>query len=181
MKRETKRTIVEAGCPFFSRNAPGAAIMLLLIVAFCLTAANAEVTWQRKSSSTGDMPIPNNGKEQTCCLILDIDKDGVDDFVVGERMQTPYVVWYKYNEKSWDKFVIDDTRKNPEAGGDYCDIDDDGNLDIFIGEMGNPGASDNARIYIWYGDGDGNFKDTVASHGQGIHEGKRRPGSRRRP
>jgi len=132
MKRETKRTIVEVRCPFFNRNASGTAITLLLTVAFCLAAANAGVAWQRKSSSTGDMPTPNNGKEQTCCLILDIDKDGVDDFVVGERTQTPSVVWYKYNGKGWDKFVIDDTRKNPEAGGDYCDIDRDGDLDILL-------------------------------------------------
>ena len=52
------------------------------------------------------------------------------------------------------------------------DIYGDGNSDIFIGEMGNPGAGDNARTYIWYGDGKGHFKETVASHGQGIHEGK---------
>jgi hypothetical protein len=51
------------------------AITLLLTVAFCLAAANADVAWQRKSSSTGDMPTPNDGKQQTCCLILDIDMD----------------------------------------------------------------------------------------------------------
>jgi hypothetical protein len=38
--------------------------------------------------------------------------------------------------------------------------------------MGNPGAGDDARTYIWYGDGEGNFKETIASYGQGIHEGK---------
>jgi len=38
--------------------------------------------------------------------------------------------------------------------------------------MGNPGAGNDARTYVWYGDGKGNFKETVASHGQGIHEGK---------
>ena len=134
MKRETQKTIGEVGCPFLNRNASSAAITLLLTVTFCLAAANAEVAWQRKSSSDGDMPIPNKGKEQTCCLILDIDKDGVNDFVVGERTQAPSVVWYKYNGKGWDKFVIDDTRKNPEAGGDYCDIDQDGDLDIILGQ-----------------------------------------------
>ena len=134
MKMEPKSTIVEPGCPFFKGYASGAAITLLLTVAFCLPAANAEVAWQRKSSSAGDMPTPNDGKQQTCCLILDIDKDGVDDFVVGERTQTPSVVWYKYNGKGWDKFVIDNTRKNPEAGGDYCDIDRDGDLDVILGQ-----------------------------------------------
>jgi hypothetical protein len=119
------------------------ALILLLNVVFCHSAANAEAVWQRKSSSTGDMPTPNEGKQQTCCVVLDIDKDGIDDFVVGERTKTPSVVWYKFNGKGWDKFVIDDTRKNPEAGGDYCDIDRDGDLDIILGQD----ASGNA---IWW-------------------------------
>jgi hypothetical protein len=110
--------------------------ILLLTVVVCATAAHADVTWQRKSSSTGDMPTPNAGKQQTCCIVLDIDKDGVEDFVVGERTQTPSVVWYKYNDntKSWDRFVIDNTKKRPEAGGDSCDIDRDGDLDIILGQ-----------------------------------------------
>ena len=58
--------------------------------------------------------------------------------------------------------------------GHTCEIGDvngDGNLDIFIGEMGNPGAGDNAKVYIWYGNGKGEFRKTVAWQGQGIHEG----------
>ena len=82
MKREPKRTNGETGCPFFNTNASGAAITLLLIVVFCLAAAKAEAAWQRKSSSTGDMPTPNDGKEQTCCLILDIDQDGDLDILL---------------------------------------------------------------------------------------------------
>jgi hypothetical protein len=116
---------------------------LLLTISICVTAAGGQTSWQRKSSTTGDMPVPNAGKQQTCCLVLDIDKDGVEDFVVGERTQAPSVVWYKYNGKTWDRFVIDDTRKNPEAGGDFCDIDRDGDLDIILGQD----ASGNA---IWW-------------------------------
>ena len=51
------------------------------------------------------------------------------------------------------------------------DIDGDGNLDIFIGEMGSPGAGDQAKTYIWYGNGKGQLRKTVAWQGQGIHEG----------
>ncbi|MFH1719958.1 MAG: family 16 glycoside hydrolase [Planctomycetota bacterium] len=87
--------------------------------------------------------MPNDGKQQTCCVVLDIDKDGIEDFVVGERTRAPSVVWYKYNGKMWDRFVIDDTRKNPEAGGDFCDIDRDGDLDVILGQD----ASGNA---IWW-------------------------------
>ncbi|MHC4581608.1 MAG: family 16 glycoside hydrolase [Planctomycetota bacterium] len=108
--------------------------ILLLIMTLCAMPAGADVTWQRKSSATADMPTPNAGNQQTCCMVLDIDKDGIDDFVVGERTQTPSVVWYKYNGSGWDKFVIDDTKKKPEAGGDSCDIDRDGDLDIILGQ-----------------------------------------------
>jgi hypothetical protein len=107
---------------------------LLLILSFASLVTAGEVTWTRKSSTTGDLPAPSDGKQQTCCLIFDIDKDGIDDFVIGERTRTPSVVWYKYNGKSWDKFVIDNTRLNPEAGGDFCDIDKDGDLDIVLGQ-----------------------------------------------
>jgi len=106
----------------------------LVAITVCAAAANGEVRWQRKSTTTGDLPVPNAGKQQTCCVVADIDKDGVADFVVGERTQAPSVVWYKYNGKGWDRFVIDDTRKNPEAGGDSCDIDRDGDLDIILGQ-----------------------------------------------
>ena len=124
-------------------NLLGIVSLVLWMSVFFVGSAKADIAWLRKSSVTGDMPIPNDGKQQTCCMVLDIDKDGVNDFVVGERTQAPSVVWYKYNGSGWDKFVIDDTRKNPEAGGDCCDIDRDGDLDIILGQD----ASGNA---IWW-------------------------------
>ncbi|MHC4541630.1 MAG: FG-GAP repeat domain-containing protein, partial [Planctomycetota bacterium] len=53
------------------------------------------------------------------------------------------MVWYKYNGKTWDRFVIDDTRKNPEAGGDSCDIDRDGDPDIILGQ-------DASGNWVWW-------------------------------
>ena len=41
--------------------------------------------------------------------------DGVEDFVVGERTQTPSIVWYRYNGKGWSRHIIDATRLKPEA------------------------------------------------------------------
>ncbi|HEC03588.1 MAG TPA: VCBS repeat-containing protein, partial [Phycisphaerales bacterium] len=111
-------------------------ILTILLAAAVVgtTVAEADVAWKRRSSSTGDIPVPNAGSQQTCCMVLDIDKDGVEDFVVGERTQTPSVVWYKYNGRGWDKHVIDNTKKRPEAGGDFCDVDRDGDLDIILGQ-----------------------------------------------
>ena len=113
MNNNTKRPAVELRSTFFGGRAFGTATILLLTIAIFVVPANGDVSWERKSSSTGD----NDGKQQTSCLVLDIDKDGFEDFVVGERTRTPSVVWYKYNGKVWDKFIIDNTRKNPEAGG----------------------------------------------------------------
>ena len=77
--------------------------------------------------------------------------------------------WYQWDGERWKgrvlRFVVH---------GHTCeirDVDRDGNLDIFIGEMGNPGAGDKAQTFVWYGDGKSGFRETVVSKGQGIHEG----------
>ena len=85
--------------------------------------AIAAVSWVCRSSVTADLPVPNEGQQQTCCVVCDLDNDGVDDFVIGERTRTPSVVWYKYNGTGWNRYVIDDTPLKPEAGGSACDID----------------------------------------------------------
>jgi hypothetical protein len=108
--------------------------LLLILLLLWPAAAGAQASWARKSSASGDLPAPNGGDQQTCCLVLDIDRDGVDDFVVGERTRTASVVWYKYNGKGWTRRVIDNTRLRPEAGGDFFDIDRDGDPDIVLGQ-----------------------------------------------
>lgn len=36
-------------------------------------AAAADLSWQRKSSTTGDLPAPNAGNQQTCLVVADFD------------------------------------------------------------------------------------------------------------
>ena len=96
--------------------------------------ADLAVTWKQLSTVTDDLPTPNEGDQQTCCVVFDIDGDGADDFVVGERTQAPSVVWYHLANGVWKKSIIDNTRLRPEAGGAAWDVDRDGDLDLILGQ-----------------------------------------------
>jgi len=104
------------------------------IIVVVSSAARADDSWVRKSSTTGDLAIPNDGQQQTCCTVGDFDKDGIVDFVVGERTRTPSVVWYRYKKSRWERLVIDATHLKPEAGGEVADLDGDGDLDLVLGQ-----------------------------------------------
>lgn len=117
-------------------------VIAALAAGACLAAA-ADVRWDRKSSTTGDLPVPNAGDQQTCLVVADFDADGIDDFAIGERTKTPSVVWYKWNGKGWDKRVIEDSPLRPEAGGVACDVDSDGDQDLILGQ-------DSSGNEIWW-------------------------------
>jgi len=80
------------------------------------------------------------------------------------------VKWYEWTGTGWKSHVLGSI-----VHGHTCEIGDvnlDGHLDIMIGEMGSPGAGDQARIVIWLGNGRGQFHQQVIRQGQGIHEGR---------
>ena len=109
------------------------AFLLSIVFPVCLHAQHQKNTWQHLSTVNGDMAAPNLGKEQTALLVADLDKDGINDFVVTERTLAPSVVWYRKFGKTWNQFVIEANPMSIEAGSAYFDIDGDGDLDIVFG------------------------------------------------
>jgi hypothetical protein len=92
-----------------------------------------QVEWKHLSARAGDIPAPNKGTEQTSATVFDIDKDGVNDFVITERTAADSVVWYQHSGNTWKRFVIEPEALHIEASGTFADIDGDGDLDFAAG------------------------------------------------
>ena len=89
--------------------------------------------WIHLSSKSGDLAVPGPSTEQTGAVVADLDKNGVNDFVLSFRKTAPALVWYRRNAKGWDRDVIDKDYLTVEAGGAVYDIDGDGYPDLVFG------------------------------------------------
>jgi hypothetical protein len=108
---------------------------LSLCLIFLATAGSfaADLQWKHPSSSTGDLPLPGGSTEQTGALVVDLDKDGTNDFVLSFRKVAPALVWYRRTASGWDRYVLDPSFLTVEAGGAVYDVDGDGDPDIVFG------------------------------------------------
>jgi hypothetical protein len=109
------------------------AIILWTTASFLCAQQSAGLVWKHLSTKNGDFPPPNAGTEQTSATVLDVDNDGVNDFVITERTAAPAMVWYRRTAHGWDRYVIEAGTLHIEAGTTFADIDRDGDLDIVAG------------------------------------------------
>ncbi|MDR3632302.1 MAG: VCBS repeat-containing protein [Isosphaeraceae bacterium] len=107
------------------------------------TTARTIPTWTHLSSKSGDLPAPGTSNQQTACLVLDVDKDGLNDIVIASRSLGARMVWYRRNSEGWSVYPIDEGLQI-EAGGAVADIDRDGDLDLVFGEDWS-----GTKVYWW--------------------------------
>ena len=94
------------------------------------------------STSAGDLEAPTSysGVQQSTATVFDVDKDGVQDFILGLRkVGGPSVVWYRRGASGWTRYIIETQPFSMEPGSAFEDIDQDGDLDLVLtnGDRGN--------------------------------------------
>ncbi len=117
--------------------------LAVLLAAAGRVEAGDRPTWTRLSSTAGDLPRPGTSIWQTACLVLDVDKDGLNDIVVASRREGAALAWYRREKDGWTIHPID-RGLNIEAGGAAADLDGDGDLDLIFGE-----DYSGSKLYWW--------------------------------
>lgn len=119
--------------------------MLLVAAGVCLLGWRApDIRWTTLSSKSGDLPAPGESTQQTGSLVADLDRDGVNDFVISFRAKAPALVWYRRTASGWARLVIEPQLLTVEAGGAAADIDRDGDLDVVFG-----GDAQSSELWWW--------------------------------
>ena len=67
--------------------------------------------WKHLSSKRGDIPRPDVGR-QAASLILDIDKDGVNDFVIAGWSEETSMVWFRHTHVGWERYLLDNRKSH---------------------------------------------------------------------
>lgn len=103
----------------------------------------------------------------------DLIEGGRPEVVLSSGDKPGSLNMYKYDGENWTKTVLIEKIVNGHSL-DITDINGDGHQDIFMAEMATWWIHHRtqAKAYILYGDGKGNFVETVVSEGVCHHESK---------
>ena len=102
------------------------------------------VNWTHISSSTGDLPVPPPNTGQSGFRVVDLDKNGQNDYVITLWGTTETMVWYRHVGSTFQKYLIDTGGADLSHGERFEDIDRDGDLDLIFGD-----ASAGNKMYWW--------------------------------
>jgi len=112
-------------------------------VCFAFAQDRGTLEWTKLSSKKGDLPAPGPSFQQTGAIVGDLDKDGINDFLITARASAPAILWFRRVKNGWMKYVVDDQLVPIEAGGTLADVDGDGDLDIIAG-------ADYSDGHVWW-------------------------------
>jgi len=101
------------------------------------------VCWEHVSNRGGSFPQAGVA-QQSSALVLDIDKDRRDDFVIAGWSPETSMVWFRSAPAGPERYLIDDRQSHIEAGGGWFDLDGDGDPDIVQG-----GSWNTNQIWWW--------------------------------
>lgn len=107
-------------------------------------AGSGQIKWEHLSSKNGDVPAPGPSNQQTASMVVDVDKDGINDFIIGARKMAPALSLFRRVRNGWEKYIIEPDMLAVEAGGAYHDIDGDGDFDILFG-----GDASSKEVWWW--------------------------------
>lgn len=101
--------------------------------------------WERMTSEDGTIPLSWKTTQQTASLSVDIDKDGIEEFVMAGRGQATSIMYLKFDRAiGWREFAVEKEALPIETGGTFYDIDSDGDNDLVFG-----GDAQSNKIWWW--------------------------------
>jgi hypothetical protein len=91
-------------------------------------------------------------------------------FVAGDGVGR--LKWYEWTNGAWRGHDLLGFDVDHGHSLTVADINGDGKLDVFCGEMRLNGKNDDAKMWAFLGNGKGRFTKTVIAKGFGVHEAK---------